>query len=122
MGKKILIIEDEPDQRTIVDVRLKAAGYDVITASDGEEGLLKARNEDPDLILLDIVIPKRDGLEVCATLKSEAGRKRIPIIMLTAYGIDNIEEKSFAVGADDCIRKPYESKELLQKIKSLLAA
>lgn len=120
MAKKILFIEDEPDQRTIIEVRLRAAGYDVITAGDGEEGLAKTRLARPDLILLDIVIPKHDGFEVCAILKGDPETKKIPIIMLTAYGADRVEEKSFAAGADDCISKPYEPQELLQKIKSFL--
>ncbi|MDD5432513.1 MAG: response regulator [Candidatus Omnitrophica bacterium] len=120
MSKKILLIEDEMDQITMVSVRLKANGFKVVFAMDGEEGLKKAAEEKPDLILLDLIIPKIDGFEVSKRLKSEDSTKNIPIIAITAAGIKDIEQKCRVAGMDDFIAKPYDSMELVSKIKSFL--
>ncbi len=84
MGKKVLVVEDESDLVAALEVRLKAEGYDVITALDGEEGLRKAREESPDLIILDIMLPKMDGFKVSRLLKFDERYEHVPIIMLTA--------------------------------------
>jgi len=118
--KKILFIEDEPDQVLMIELRLKRSGFAVVTAQDGEEGLKKVYEEKPDLILLDIIMPKMNGFEVCQQLKQNPATRKIPIIMTTAAGIDDIEQKCFLLGADDCVRKPYDSTDLLSKIKEFL--
>lgn len=118
MTTKILLIEDEPDQVFMLQTRLEASGFEVASAQDGEEGLQKIRSEKPDVILLDIVMPKKDGLEVCLAVKGDAELKSIPIIMLTAAGLKDLEKKCLDAGADCCIRKPYESSELISSIKA----
>ncbi|MEW6101254.1 MAG: response regulator [Candidatus Omnitrophota bacterium] len=120
--KKILFIEDEPDQVMMIQIRLEASGLEMICASDGQEGLLKAKKENPDLILLDLLLPKMNGYEVCKELKQDSLTRKIPIIIITGSGTKDIEEKCLAAGADACIKKPYDSKELVARIKSLLGA
>lgn len=120
MSKKILFIEDEPDQIMMVSMRLEANGYQIISANNGEEGLKLAQKEKPDLVLLDLVMPKMDGSEVCRHLKQDAETKKIPIIIITASGVKNLEEKCLKSGAEDVIRKPFESADLVAKIRALL--
>jgi len=117
---KILIVDDELEFNTILQVRLNANGYEVVTAKDGEEGLEKVESERPDLILLDIMMPKIDGFEVCSTLKNDARYNKIPIIFLSAMAqVDDIEMGK-KMGADDYITKPFETPELIIKIEELL--
>lgn len=120
MGKKILIVDDEQELVKAVIIRLEAAGYLTITASDGQEGLSKAQKEKPDLIILDLMLPKMDGYKVCGLLKADSRYNKIPIIMLTARAqeLDKIMGKD--VGADFYITKPFEHKILLAKIEELL--
>ena len=118
--KKILFIEDEPDQILMISLRLEKSGYDVISSMDGKEGLKKAAAEKPDLILLDVIMPGMDGLEVCRRLRKDPATKHIPILSATAAGLDNVEHECLAAGADDCVRKPYDSADLLSRIKRLL--
>ena len=118
--KKILIIEDEPDQIMVLKERLEANGYDSVSALDGNEGLMKILLEKPDLILLDIIMPGMDGYEVCNRIRQAPGTKNIPVIVISAAGAKELEKNCFAVGANECIRKPYEAADLLLKIKALL--
>jgi len=118
--KRILFIEDEPDQITMISLRLKKNGYEVIASLDGEEGLQKAVAEKPDLILVDVIMPGIDGFEVCRRLRKDPATERIPIISTTAAGMDDVEQQCLAAGADDCVRKPYDSSDLLMKISRLL--
>ena len=118
--KRILFIEDEPDQIMMVKLRLEKSGFVVFSAKDGEDGIEKAVKEKPDLILLDIIMPGMDGFEVCKGLRNHSVTKHIPIIATTAAGVDNLEGECLAAGADECIRKPYEAADLLAKINSLL--
>ena len=118
--KKILFIEDEPDQIMMVSLRLKKSGYEPISSSNGEEGLQKAVTEKPDLILVDVLMPGMDGFEVCRRLRKNPATKRIPIISTTAAGMDDVEHQCIAAGADACVRKPYDSEDLLAKIRYLL--
>lgn len=118
--KRILYIEDEPDQIKVVQERLEASGYGVISAKDGEEGIEKAKEEKPDLILLDIFLPKVRGFEVCKRLKQIPETRNIPIIVITASGVEYIEAQSKAAGATECVKKPYEAKALIEKIELLL--
>lgn len=119
--KKILVVDDEQDIAGAIAIRLKSSGYEVITASDGMEGLQKARIENPDLILLDVMLPKLDGYKVCRMLKFDERYKRIPIIMVTGKFSDEDKRKGLEVGADHYILKPFDHKELLSAMDSILA-
>lgn len=118
MKKKILIVEDEKELISGLKLNLDFEGYDVIWALDGEEGLNKALKEAPDLILLDIMLPKKDGLEVCRELRGQ--NVTIPIIMLTAKGEEVDKVVGLEIGADDYITKPFSVKELLARVKAHL--
>lgn len=118
--KKILFVEDEVELVTLVKMRLRNDNYDVISAYDGQEGLEKVQQENPDLILLDIIMPKMDGLALCRHLKNDPKTKDIPVVIVTALGGNDLPERCRDAGADDVIIKPFESKELLGKIKKLL--
>jgi DNA-binding response OmpR family regulator len=114
--KKILFIEDEADLVEMMKIRLEANGYEMFSASDGQEGLEAAQKKLPQLILLDIVLPKRDGLEICRILKNDQKTKSIPIIIISASGGKNLPQRSLEAGADDFIWKPFDANELLGKI------
>ena len=116
MGKKILVVEDERNIVDILTFNLNREGYDTLEAQDGAEGLRLALEEDPDLILLDLMLPKMDGFEVCRTLR-EQGRAT-PIIMLTAREEETDKVLGLELGADDYITKPFSIRELLARVKS----
>lgn len=118
--RKILFIEDEPDQIMMISLRLEKSGYEVVSSMSGEEGLQRALAEKPDLILVDVIMPGIDGLEVCRRLRMDPAVKNTPIISTTAAGMDDVEHQCLKAGADDCIRKPYDSADLLMKIHRLL--
>lgn len=120
MAKKILLIDDELDIVKLVESRLKINGYEVVVALDGQEALEKAREEKPDLILLDLMLPKLSGYKVCRMLKFDEKYKHIPIIMFTARVQENDEKLGFEVGADAYITKPFKPEVLLEKVKELL--
>src|SRR5689334_1403672 len=116
-GKSILIVEDERDVVDLLTLNLKrAGGFNVSTASDGLEGLQKARNEKPALIILDLMLPGISGLELCRMIKSDRQTRRIPILMLTAKAeeIDRIVGLEF--GADDYVTKPFSPREVVLRI------
>ena len=121
MTKKILLVDDEPSMVQLVRRRLEEEGYQVVIAVDGQEAVDKARTERPDLIVLDVMLPKLMGFSVCARLKTDPQYARIPIILLTAKSQTKDEELGRTAGADAYIRKPFESKELLAAIARLLA-
>ena len=116
MGKKILVVEDERNIVDILTFNLAREGYDTLEALDGAEGLRLALAEDPDLILLDLMLPKMDGFEVCRRLR-EQGRAT-PIIMLTAREEETDKVLGLELGADDYITKPFSMRELLARVKS----
>ncbi len=118
--KKILLVDDEPDIVSVTVMRLEASGYEVITAEDGSSGYELAKSEKPDLIILDLMLPLMDGYQVCRLLKFDAQYKDIPIIMLTAKSQQEDKEWGEKVGADLYMTKPYEAKELLEKIRQLM--
>ena len=118
--KKILFIEDEPDQIVMISLRLEKNGYEVISSMEGEKGIQLAISEKPDLILVDVIMPEIDGFEVCRRLRQDPATKHIPIISTTAAGMDDVERQCITAGADDCVRKPYDSGDLLMKIHRLL--
>ena len=118
--KKILLVEDEKVLIETVTLRLEAAGYEVIPAYDGREGLEKAKREKPDLIILDLMLPKMDGYKVCGLLKADTRYNKIPIIMFTARAQESDKKMGQEVGADAYITKPFEPQLLLEKIRELL--
>ena len=118
--KRILIVDDEEDLRKMLKFRLEAVGYDVTEAMDGQDGLDKARSTKPDLVILDLMLPKIDGYKVCRMLKFDKRYKHIPIIMFTARAQKKDEDMGKEMGADAYITKPFEPEVLLAKIKELL--
>ncbi|MDD5260052.1 MAG: response regulator [bacterium] len=119
-GKKILVVEDDALIRELDRVNLEAAGFEVALATDGFEGLEMARTVNPDLIVLDIMLPKMDGFKVCRILKFDDKFKHIPILMLTARIQEVDKETGFKTGADAYMTKPYEPEELIKKINQIL--
>jgi CheY-like chemotaxis protein len=121
MGKKILVVDDEPDIMEVATVRLKHVGYEIIEAVDSEKALAILNKVTPDLILLDLLLPKMQGDELCKKLKSDDRFKNIPIILFTASAIrPSLPEAIKEMGADDCIAKPFEPEELLGKVKKFI--
>jgi len=118
--KKILIADDKPEVLELVRVSLGSEDYQIIDASDGKEALEKIKKEKPDLVLLDIVMPKMDGFEVLNKLKKDPQIKEIPIIMLTAKGQKIDQEKGQRLGAAGYIVKPFSPSALLTKIEEML--
>ena len=117
--KRILVVDDVRETLLALKIRLEYAGYEVFTSVDGEAGLNMARNLKPDLILLDVMLPKIDGFSVCRLLKFDEEYENIPIIMLTARSQQNDKEIGKQVGANAYLTKPYNAKELLDKITEL---
>lgn len=117
---KILIIEDDEHIQELLRFNLQTNGYDVIMASDGLQGLEMARENLPDLILLDLMLPKMDGLDVCRAVKSDTQMMIIPIIMLTAKGSETDKVLGLELGADDYLTKPFSIRELMARIKAVL--
>jgi DNA-binding response OmpR family regulator len=120
MPSRVLFIEDEDEIVELMRMRLEAAGFTFTSACNGEEGLVKAQKDKPDIILLDIIMPKVDGLTVCRKLKTDGATKNIPVIMISAAGSKEMQEKCREAGAQDFIRKPFEASELLIKITDYL--
>lgn len=120
MKPKILVVDDEPDAVELIEFNLKAAGYDVVTASDGAEALQKARRLMPQLILLDLMLPEVDGLEVCKILRRDPQTQGIPIIMVTAKAAEIDRVLGLELGADDYVTKPFSPRELVLRVKRLL--
>lgn len=118
--QKILIIEDERDLVEVLTYNLEKEGYDVISATDGNEGLKRSQLTQPDLIVLDLMLPVMDGLEVCRQLRSDSRTKETRILMLTARSEDVDEIVGFNMGADDYVTKPFKVKPLVHRIKALL--
>jgi len=118
--KRILLIEDEADMVYALTLQLEAINCEVLSAVDGQAGLDMARKEKPDLIILDLMLPKLDGYKVCRMLKFDERYKKIPIIMFTARVQEQDKKLGQEVGADAYITKPFDSKVLLDKINALL--
>lgn len=120
MRKKILFIEDETELVDLMRKRLETNNYQMVAAYDGEEGLKKVEQEKPDLILLDMILPGINGLELCRRLKADPETKSIPIIIVTASGEEGLPERCLAAGADGLIIKPFEAEEPLGKIRKFI--
>jgi len=120
MTKSVLVVDDEPNIVLSLEFLMKKAGYEVRIARDGNEALEAVVEKTPDLILLDLMIPGRDGYDVCQTLRRSEEWAGIPIIMLTAKGREVEKEKGMALGANDYVTKPFSTSELTKRVKELL--
>ncbi len=120
MAKKILVVDDEVQLVEMIKMRLEASGYEIISAHDGQNGLDKAKKEKPDLMILDLMLPKIDGYKVCRMLKFDEKYKQIPIILFSARAQEEDKKIGEEVGADAYIIKPFDPQALLGKIKELL--
>jgi DNA-binding response OmpR family regulator len=121
MSQRILIVDDEPNIVVSLEYLMKKEGFEIAVATDGEAALRLAAEFLPDLVLLDVMMPKRSGFEVCETLRANPALTAAKIIILTAKGRDTEIAKGLALGADAYITKPFSTKELVARIKSLLA-
>jgi two-component system alkaline phosphatase synthesis response regulator PhoP len=118
---KILVVDDEVNITQILEFSIGAEGYEVISAQNGEEAIDKARREQPDLIILDIMMPIIDGYEACRILKANPLTKNIPVVLLTAKGRDIDRRLGYEVGATDYIIKPFSPNKLIDRIHELLS-
>ena len=118
-GKKILIADDEPDILEIIQYNLAREGYQVVAAKDGDEALVKAKVEHPDLIILDIMMPKKNGVEVCKILRTQPVFKETLIVFLTALSDETSHIKGLELGADDYVTKPISPKVLISRVNAL---
>ena len=121
MKSKVLVVDDEPEAVELIEFNLKGAGFDVVTASDGAEALNKARRIQPSLVILDVMMPEIDGMEVCKLLRRDPATSNIPIIMLTAKASEVDRVLGLELGADDYVVKPFSPRELVLRVKKLLA-
>ena len=117
---KIVVIEDEVDILEVINYNLSKEGFDVCSALDGEEGLALIKKEVPDLVLLDLMLPGLDGIEICRKLKTDYSTRSIPIIMVTAKGEESDIVLGLGMGADDYMVKPFRPRELMARIRSVL--
>ena len=117
---KIVVIEDEVDILEVINYNLSKEGFDVCSALDGEEGLALIKKEVPDLVLLDLMLPGLDGIEICRKLKTDYSTRSIPIIMVTAKGEESDIVLGLGMGADDYMVKPFRPRELIARIRSVL--
>lgn len=127
MGKKILMVDDDVDFCSAVKLLLESKAYEVVLAHDGKEGLDRARIERPDLVILDVMMPKMNGYDVCVVLKADSELCRIPVILLTAvdqamFKTSYTKHMGLMTEADDYIAKPVESAELVSKVEELCSA
>jgi two-component system phosphate regulon response regulator PhoB len=118
--ERVLIVDDDPDILRLVTYNLKQAGFEPTTAATGRKALEIIQSHPPDLIILDVMLPDVDGLEVCRTLRGREGSRNIPILMLTARGEEIDRVVGFELGADDYVMKPFSPRELVLRVKSIL--
>jgi DNA-binding response OmpR family regulator len=121
MANKILVVDDEPNIVLSLEFLMKQAGFQVRTASDGEAALAAITAEPPDLVLLDVMMPRKNGYEVCQAIRAHPEWANLRIIMLTAKGREVEREKGLALGADDYITKPFSTQEVVERVRELLA-
>ena len=120
MSRRILVVEDQEDNRQILRDLLSSVGYEMTEAWDGEAGVAAAKQQRPDLILMDIQLPLMDGYEATRRIKADPELKKIPIIVVTSYALSGDDSKAHDAGCDAYITKPYSPRQLLAKIKEFL--
>jgi DNA-binding response OmpR family regulator len=120
MPRSVLVVDDEANVLLSLEFLMKKAGYDVRTARDGEEALAEMRKARPDLVLLDVMMPKRNGFDVCETIRANPDWKDVRVVLLTAKGRDVERKKGLAVGADDYITKPFSTREVVERVSGWL--
>ncbi|MCG7871306.1 MAG: response regulator [Candidatus Thiodiazotropha lotti] len=120
MSKKILIVDDEPNIVFSVEFLMKRSGYEVVSAADGEQAMQLLADEVPDLMILDVMMPRKNGFEVCAEVRNDQRLSDLPILMLSAKGRDAEIKKGLSLGADAYITKPFSTHELVEKVNQLL--
>jgi two-component system, OmpR family, alkaline phosphatase synthesis response regulator PhoP len=121
MARRILIADDEENIVISLEFLMKREGFEVSIAQDGEQAVEKIRAEKPDLVLLDVMMPKKSGFEVCQEIRSDPSLNAVRILMLTAKGRETEVAKGLALGADSYVTKPFSTKELVERIRSMLA-
>lgn len=122
MPKRILIVDDEPNIVLSLEFLMKKSGYEVTTATDGDQALAAVDRDNPDLVLLDVMMPRKDGYQVCQILRERTDLLDLRIVMLTAKGRDVEREKGLSLGADDYITKPFSTQDVVDKVDELLGA
>ncbi len=120
MTKKVLIVDDEPNIVISLEFLMKKEGFEIAVANDGDEALAKVASFGPDLVLLDVMMPKKSGFEVCEALRADPSHAGLRIVMLTAKGRDTEVAKGLAIGADAYVTKPFSTKDLVAQVKSML--
>lgn len=120
MASKILVIEDDPVIQMLISQTLRREGYEIVTASDGSEGLRKVKETQPNLVVLDISMPGLDGYQVCHYLRQDPATANLPIIMVTAMARPSDQRRGFETGADDYLPKPFSLADLITRVQSLL--
>ncbi|MBF0306964.1 MAG: response regulator [Alphaproteobacteria bacterium] len=118
--RSVLVVDDEPNIVLSLEFLMKQAGFAVRVARDGDAALRAMEEETPDLVLLDVMLPKRDGYDVCQAIRADARWKHVRILMLTARGREIEREKGLALGADDYITKPFSTREVVERVKQYL--
>ena len=121
-GKRVLVVDDEPNILRTLTFVMKKEGYDVSSATNGEEAMAEVRSSKPDLIFLDIMMPKKNGYEVCQEIKDDPNLSDIHIIMLTAKGQDADREKGLSVGAEEFMTKPFSPIQVIGRVRELLGS
>lgn len=119
---RILIVDDEPNIVLALELLMRREGYEIRSVNDGEKAVEAAADFRPDLILLDVMLPRMDGFEVCQLIRGDASLKDISIVMLTAKGRDVEREKGLALGADHYVTKPFSTRDVVRKVREILAA
>jgi DNA-binding response OmpR family regulator len=120
LKERVLVIDDEPDMLELIEVNLTRGGFEVLSASNGKDGLEMARQTVPELIVLDVMLPELGGLEVCKSLRRDSATADIPILMLTARATEIDRVLGLELGADDYVTKPFSTRELVLRVKNLL--
>ena len=119
MRDRVLVVEDEKDVRELLRLNLKGGGFDVLEAQNGAEGLAIAKAELPSVVILDLMMPEMNGMEVCRALRRNPATSRIPILMLTAKSTEEDKVAGLEVGADDYVTKPFSPRELLLRVRAV---
>jgi DNA-binding response OmpR family regulator len=120
MSRSILVVDDEPNIVLSLEFLMRQVGYEVRVARDGEAALAAIAESPPDLVLLDVMMPKRDGYDVCQTIRANPAWKNVRVIMLTAKGRDIEREKGLALGADDYVTKPFSTRDVVERVRQCI--